>query len=321
MLKLRYKLLLNNTCSVCETLKNVCVSLRFWKSSLASSQGKDEHKDGLKKTICNYHHDALDTYTSILVMENMTKWETNNLSSSINISMKTKSNSILELCDDPDRLIIDLQRYLDGCCEATTRSALSRSMMTMARYGRIDGLELIESINAKYNYGIGKTELKMNFAEAHWVNGDLLGMFKIFETIYPTESMKINYVLDPIISTVVKSRGVASVVTVSKFVESIVANYGDHHPLGILWKYLFLSELFDDNLEAEKLMQQNGYLIDHVQYLIPIITKNVLKNHKVDCVLRLMTTLLKHNKMEYYQWILRSLFEYYCEYSVTYLHR
>lgn len=314
MLKLPYKLLLN-TCFMCQTLRNVCISMRLQKSSLASRDNEDNAS--LKKTICNYHHDALDTYTNILVLENMTKWETNNFSSS-NKLLKIKSRSLSnKLCDDPDQLVIYLQRCLDGHCKVTN-SVLSQSMVTMAKYGRIDGLELIERANAKYDCCIKKNELKMNFAEAYWVNGDLLSMFNIFETMYPTESMKVNYVLDPIINTIVKSRGVASVVMVSKFVDNIVANYGDHNPLGILWKYLFLSELFDDNLEAEKIMQQNCYLIEHIQYLIPVITKNMLKIHKIDCVLRLMSMLLKHNQMESYQWILRTLFEYYCEYFVNF---
>jgi len=186
-------------------------------------------------------------------------------------------------------------------------------MLTMARHGRINGLILIEKLNTKYDYCIKKSELQMHLAEAYWTNGNLDNMFRIFEIVYSSESMKVNYILDPIIYTIVKSRSGASVIMVSKFVKSVVRKYGDHHPMCILWKHLFLSELYDDNLDAEKLMQQNSNLIENIQYFVPNITRNILCKHRIDCVQRLMIMLLKYNRMEHYQWILRSLFEYYCE--------
>ncbi|CAI6348211.1 unnamed protein product [Macrosiphum euphorbiae] len=186
-----------------------------------------------------------------------------------------------------------------------------RNYQIHGKHRQINGLVLIERLNEKYGNCINKSELQMNFAEAYWANGNLHSMFKIFETFYPVETTKVNYVLDPIVHTIVKSHGVASVVMVSNFVNSIVVRYGDYHPMCILWKYLFLSELFNDNLEAEKLLSQNTNLIENIQYLTPSLTRKMLKTHKVECVQRIMIILLKHKRMEPYQWILRSLFEYY----------
>lgn len=296
-------------CSKCETLKSSCSSL----VSRKNTNTVQDDKRSLEKPICNnYHHDALDVYTSSLVLENMTKWKTDSLSVAGKVSL-SKTNSIFQSCDDPDHLITYLQRCLDGHCKIN-KTVLSKFMSTMARHGRINGLILIKRINEKYGYCIKKSELQINLAEAHWTNGNLDEMFAIFETFYPAESMRANFILEPIIFTIVNSRGVASVVMVSKFVHLIVRKHGDHCPMSILWKYLFLSELYSDNLEAEKLIRKNSYLMENIQYLIPSITKGMLEKHKVDCVQRLMMMLLKYKQMKSYQWILRTLFEYHCEY-------
>lgn len=296
-------------CSKCETLKSSC-------STLVSRQNTNVVQDNehtLKKPTCNnYHHDALDVYTSSLVLENMTKWKTYSSSIAEKVS-PSKTNSIFQSCDDPDHLITYLQQCLDGYCKVS-ETVLSKFMSTMARHGRINGLMLIKRINEKYGYRIKKSELQINLAEAHWTNGNLDEMFAIFETFYPAESMRANFILEPIIFTIVNSRGVASVVMVSKFVHSIVRKHKDHCPMSILWKYLFLSELYSDNLEAEKLVRKNSNLIENIQYLIPSITKVMLEKHKIDCVQRLMMMLLMYNQMKSYQSILRTLFEYYCEY-------
>jgi len=269
----------------------------------------------LEKPICNYHHDALDVFTNSLLLENMMKWKSDNFVNTNYKLSRVKSNSIFELCDDPDHLTTYLQQCLDGYSRVS-ESALNKFMLTMARHGKIKGLVLIERLNEKYGNCIKKSELQMNFAQAYWINGNLYSMFKIMETSYPIESTKVNYILEPIIHTIVKSHGVASMVMISKFVNAIVIRHGDYHPMCILWKYLFLSELYNDNLEAEKLIRQNTHLIENIQYLIPSLTNKMLKTHKIDCVQRIMIILLKHKRMESYQWILRSLFEYYCEYII-----
>lgn len=303
-------MLLFNICSKCETSKSL-VYLNLASNKNTFSVKGNAHKS--EKPICNYHHDAMDAFTNSIILENMMKWKTDNFVTTNNRLPKVKSDSMFELCDDPDHLTTYLQQCLDGYSQVS-ESALNQFRLTMARHGKINGLVLIERINEKYGNCIKKSELQMNFAEAYWANGNLYSMFKIFETFYSIESTKVNYVLDPIIHTIVKSHGVASVVMVSKFVNSIVVKYGDYHPMCILWKYLFLSELYNDNLEAEKLIRQNTKLIENIQYLTPALTKKMLKAHKINCVQRIMIILLKHKRMEPYQWILRSLFEYYCEY-------
>lgn len=291
------------------TLKSPCSCLVSRKNT--NTVQDNEHI--LKKPISNnYHHDALDMYTSSLVLERTIKWKTDSSSTVDNIS-RNKTSSIFQSCDDPDHLITYLQQCLDGYCKVT-ETVLSKFMLTMARHGRVNGLVLIKHINEKYGYSIKKSELQINLAEAHWTNGNLYEMFAIFETFYPEESMKANYILEPIIFTIVSSRGIASVVIVSKFVQSIVRKHGDYCPMSILWKYLFLSELYNDNLEAEKLIRKNSHLMKNIQYLIPSITKVMLEKHKIDCVQRLITMLLKYNQMKSYQWVLRTLFEYYCKY-------
>lgn len=309
MFKLR-NMLLFNVCSKCGTPKSLAyLNLASNKNTFAVEG--NAHK--VEKTVCNYHHDALDLFTNSLVIGNMIKWKSDNFGTTNNKLSRVKSNSVFELCDDPEHLTTYLQQCLDGH-SPVSESALNQFRLTMAKHGKINGLVLIERLNEKYGNCIKKSELQMNFAEAYWINGNLNSMFKIFETFYPIESTKVNYVLDPIIHTIVKSHGVASVVMVSKFVNSIVARYGDYHPMCILWKYLFLSEVFNDNLEAEKLITQNTNLIENIQYLTPSLTRNMLKTHKVECVRRIMIIFLQHKRMEPYQWILRSLFEYYCEY-------
>lgn len=307
MFKLQNKLLF----TICKykTRNDVCFIL-YKSMSIVQNNGQN-----LKK--CNYHHDALDVYTNTLILENSSKWKTkwktdNNFSTTKKLS-KCESNSILKLWDDPIHLLKHLQQCLDGYCEVS-ESALTQFMLTMSKHGQINGLELIEKLNEKYDYSIKKSELQMHLAEAYWINGDLDNMFKHLETLYQIESTKVNYVLEPIIHTIVKSRGGASIVMVLKFVNSIVIKYNDHHPMSILWKYLFLSELYNDNLEADNLMQQNSKLIMYIKYLVPTITKYMLKKHNINCVQRMMAILLTHNQMETYQWIIRILFEYYCEY-------
>lgn len=300
--------LLFNVCSKCNIYKTSYFNFLFKYKSTSSAEQDNGHRL-LNKSICHYHHDALDVFTNTVISENVNKWKKFNCLAPNELS-KTKTNSILELCDDPDHLIQYLQQCLDGCCKVS-ESILTRFMLTMARHGRINGLVLIEKLNAKYDYFIVKSELQMHLAEAYWSNGNLDSMFRIFETVYLTKSTKVNYVLEPIIHTIVKSRGSASVVMVSKFVKSIVVKYGDHQPMCILWKHLFLSELYDDNLDADKLTKQNSNLMENIQYLVPSITRNMLEKHRIDCVQRLMMLLLKHNRIDHYQWILRSLFEYY----------
>lgn len=307
MFRLRNKLFFNINCSNCETSK-VWLNLTLKKNTF-SVEGKALK---LEKPNCDYHHDALDTFTNSIVLENMMKWKPDNFVTTNKKLPKVKSNSVFELCDDPDHLITYLQQCLDGYSQVS-ESAINQFRLTMARHGKVRGLILIEGLNKKYGNCIKKSELQMNFAEAYWVNGNLYSMFKIFETFYPKESMKVNYVLEPIIHTIIKSHGGASLVMVSKFVKSIVIRYGDYHPMSILWKYLFLSELYNDNLEAEKLITQNTNLIENIQYLMPDLTRKMLKTHNIDCVQRIMIILLKHKRMEPYQWILRSLFEYYGE--------
>lgn len=302
------KFLLNTSCSKCGITRNVCLNIVFHKNTLSAHD--KEHK--LDKTNFNFHQDALDVYTNTLVLQNITKWNTHSFSNANKLS-KVKSNSIFKLCEDTDHLIKYLQQCLDGYSKVT-ESTLNHFMLTMARHGQINGLILIEKLNEKYDYSIKKSELQMNFAEAYWTNGNLDSMFNIFEALYTTEPTKINCVLEPIINTIVKSRGVASVVMVSKFVNSIVINYGNYHPMCTLWKYLFLSDTYNDNLEAEKILRQNKELMKNIQYLVPVITRYSLKKHRVDFVQRLMTMLLKYNQMEIYQWVLKSLFEYYCKY-------
>lgn len=306
MFRLHYKLFLN-ICAKNEKTKSWCLNLVFYKNTLAIQENVPKSK----KSFQNYHHDALDVYTSTLVLENISKWKTYKFSTSIKLS-KTKPNSIFKSCDDPDRLILYLQRCLDGYCKVS-ESTLFQIMLTMARHGRINGLVLTKRLNEKYGYCIKNSELQMNFAEAYWTNGKLDDMFKTFETFYPVYSMKVNHVLEPIICTIVNSRGGASVVMVLKFVNSIVIKHGDYYPMCILWKYLFLSKLYDDNKEAEELLRLNSNLFHHIQYLVSFITNTMLKEHNIDCVQRLMILLLKQNQMDLYQWVVRSLFEYYCK--------
>ncbi|XP_060848843.1 uncharacterized protein LOC132928292 [Rhopalosiphum padi] len=306
MFRLRNTLLFN-ICSKCETSKSfVCLNMISNKNTFTV----DDKVHKLENSICNYHHDALDVFTNSLVLENMMKWKSDNFVSKNNKLLRVKSNSIFELCDDPDHLTTYLQQCLDGYSQVS-ESALNQFRLTMARHGKINGLVLIERLNKKYGNCIKESELQMNFAEAYWTNGNLHSMFKIFESSYSIESTKVNHVLEPIIHTIVKSHGAASVVMVSTFVNSIVIKYGDYHPMCILWKYLFLSELYNDNLEAEKLIQKNTNLIENVQYLIPALTRKLLKTHKIDYVQKILIILLKHKQMEPYQWILSSLFEYY----------
>lgn len=300
-------MLLFNICSKCETSRSlVCLNLTSKKHTLTV----EDKLPKLENSICNYHHDALDSFTNSLVLENMMKWKSDNFVSTNHKLSRVKSNSIFELCDDPDHLTTYLQQCLDGYSQVS-ESALNQFRLTMARHGKINGLVLIERLNKKYGYCIKESDLQMNFAEAYWTNGNLHSMFRIFESTYSIESIKVNYVLEPIINTIVKTHGAASVVMVSKFVNSIVIQYRDYHPMCILWKYLFLSELYNDNLEAEKLIQQNTNLIENIQYLTPVLTKKLLKTHKIDYVQKMLIILLKHRRMEPYQWILSSMFEYY----------
>lgn len=304
-----HKKLLYNVCCELGTPKSLRLNLMLCKSFLAVQ----DYEQKLKSPIVgSSSHDTLDMYTDTVILENVTKWQTNSLQTSKILSIM-KSSSIFKACDDPDHLITYLQQCLDGNCKVS-KSVLVQFMLTMAKHGRVNGLVLIEKLNVKYKYYIKKSEFQINFAEAYWINGNLDCMFKTFETFYPKESMKANYVLQPIIYTIVKSRGIASVVMVKKFANSVIMKHGDYHPMCILWKNLFLSELYNDNLEADKLLQKHRNLIEHIQYLVPVITNNMLKKHKVDCVQRLMMILLKYNQMSLYQWILRSLFEYYCKY-------
>lgn len=308
MFKLYRKFMFYTSCFECEITRNVCLNLVFHKSTLCAQDKK--HK--LDNNICNFHHDTLDIFTNTLILQNINKWNTHRFSNTNELS-KVKSNSIFKLCDDTDLLIKYLQQCIDGNSKVT-ESTLKHFMLTMAKHGQIDGLILIEKLNEKYNYSIKKTELQMNFAEAYWTNGNLDSMFNIFEALYLTEPSKINYVLEPIINTIVKSRGIASVVMVSTFVNSIAIKYDNYYPMCTLWKYFFLSDLYNNNLEAEKLLQQNKDLIKYIHYLVPVITKCSLKKHNIDCVQRLMVILLKYNQTEIYQWVLRTLFEYYCKY-------
>lgn len=308
MFKLHNKLLFSNYCK-CETSKSLFLSVILRKSTLAVPN--NEHK--VKETIFNCH-DALDVFTNTLILENTIKWKTDNflpLNKSLNV--KLKSNAILKSYDDPDNLMTYLQQCLDGHCKVN-EEVLQQSMLTLSRHGKIGGLILIKRLNEKYHYCIKENELQMNFAEAYWTNGSLNKMFDIFDTFYLQESVKVNCILESIICTIVKSRGFASLVKVSNFVNTIVVKHEDYHPMCILWKYLFLSELYNDNLEAEKLLRKNSNLIKHILYIVPTITNNMLKQHKTDYVQRLMMIMLKQNRMESYQWILRSFFEYYCKY-------
>jgi len=306
MFRLRNKLLFNVN-SECEILKNLYLNLILHKSTCVV-----QDKPKLTNIINKHPYDAMDVYTNNIISENIKKWKTNNLSTLNKKLSKIKSNSVFKFCDDPDHLIKYLQNCLDGNCNVS-QSVLTQFMFTMTKHGRINGLILIEKINAKYDFCINKSDLKMNFAKAHWINGNLNCMFTIFEKFYPLQAMQVNYILESIIYTIVKSRGVASIVVVTQFANSIAVKHGDHYPMSILWKYLFLSELYNDNLEAEKLLRQNNNLIEYIQHLVPIITKNVLKNHNTSYVQKLMVILLRHNRMEIYQWTLRSLFEYYCK--------
>lgn len=305
MFRLRNKLLFS--IFKYKTRNDLCLILHKNISAVKDNRHK------LKKSICYYHHDALDVYTNTLILENISKWKIDNNSLTTNKLAKCQSNSVFNSCDNPDHLLNYLQQCLDGYSKVS-ESVLIQFMFIMSKHGQINGLKLIEKLNAKYDYRIKKSELQMNLAEAYWINGDLDNMFKHFMTLYQTESTKVNHVLDSIIYTIVKSHGGASVVMVLKFVNSIVTKYEDHYPMCILWKYLFLSELYSDNLEADKLLHQNSHLLEHLIYLIPIITKNMLKKHKIDYIQRIMIILLKHNQMKTYQWILKSLFDYYCEY-------
>ncbi|XP_025205696.1 uncharacterized protein LOC112602000 [Melanaphis sacchari] len=306
MFKLRYMLPFN-ICLKCGTSKSlVYLNLTSNKNTFAVED--KVHK--LENSTCKYHHDALDAFTNSLVLENMMKWKSENYVCTNHKLSKIKSRSIFELCDDPDYLTTYLQQCLDGYSQVTV-SALNQFRFTMARRGKINGLILIDRLNKKYGNCIEESELQMNFAEAYWTNGDLYSMFKIFESFYSIESAKVNYILEPIIHTIVTSHGAASVVMVSKFVNLIVIKFGDYHPMSILWKYLFLSELFNDNLEAEKLLEQNTNLIENIQYLSLALTRKLLKTHKINYVQKILIVLLKHKRMEPYQWNLSYLFEYY----------
>lgn len=309
MFKLQNKLFFNN-CFKCEISKSLFLCLISQKSTLNVQSNRDK----LKETISKYHHDSLDVYTNTLILENTIKWKSDRfLSLNKSSNAKLKSNTSLKSCDDSNHLIIYLKQCLDGHCK-TNKTILTQFMLKMARHGQINGLILIKKLNEKYGYCITETELQINFAEAYWTNGNLDNMFTIFETFYPLESVKVHYILEPIIYAIVKSQGIASLVMVLKFVNTIVIKHHDYHPMCILWKYLFLSELYNDNLEAEQLMKKNRNLIKHIEYLIPIIVNKMLQKHKTDHVQRLMIIMLKYNQMESYQKMLRSLFEYYCKY-------
>lgn len=304
-----YNKLLFNSCYKCEISKSLFLCLTFQKSTLTVQNKTNK----LKKTTSKYHHDSLDVYTNILLLENTIKWKIDTFLLNKLPNVKMKSNTIIKSYDNPDYLMIYLQQCLDGNCKVS-KVILTQFMLTMTRYGQINGLILIKKINEKYGYCITDTDLHMNFAKAYWVNGNLDNMFTIFETFYPLETVKVNYILEPIIYTIVNLRGIASVVLVSKFVNTIVMKHEDYYPMCILWKYLFLSELYNDNIEAEKLMKNNSNLIKHIEYLVPIIVNKMLKKHKTDCVQRLMIIMLKYNQMDPYQMILKSLFDYYCKY-------
>lgn len=307
MFKLCKKSLLD-VCFECGTPRSIRPAAASRESTLAVARdGRGGHK---------FAGDPLDAYIDAVVSVNAVKWKTGGLSSAPKKppGRVQPTESVFESCDDPDRLIAYLRRCLDGHCTAGG-TVLARFMRTMARRGRVDGLALIEELDARYggHRRIDGSAMRMSLAEAYWTNGDLSRVFETLETFYPADSVKVHHVLEPIIGTVVRSRGVASVVMASKFASSVAAAHDDHHPMCVLWKHLFLSELYDDNAEAEKLMRGNGRLIEHVQYFVPAITNDALKKHRTDCVQRLMTVLLKHDRMKSYQWILRTLFEYHRE--------
>lgn len=309
MFRLYHKILFNVLCYKCQTLRSVHLNLILHENTLTVHDNR--HK--LNKSICNYpNNDVLDVYINSLVLKNVTKWKTDQFSTS-NKSSNTKSNFITKYCNDPDYLIAYLTQCLDGHCKVSKR-LLTQFMLTMTKHGQIYGLVLIERLNEKYNYCIKKSELQLYFAEAYWINNNLCNMLKVFETVYHMESTKINFVLEPIIYTIIKSHGSASVVIVSNFVNNIFIKHNDYRPMCTLWKYLFLSELYNDNLMADQFLQQNNNLMEHILYLIPAIMDHLLNLHNVDCAHRLMVILLKHNQMEIYQLVLKSLFDYYCKY-------
>lgn len=295
-------------CFKCEILTNPCVNLVLQKSLLSMQVSEDK----LQKPKVKYHNNALDVYTDSLILETVSKWKTKEILLTKSKPSNVKPNSIFKSCDDPDHLISYLKQCLSGYC-TVNENVLGHFMLTMARHGRINGLMIIEELNNKYSYCIQKAELQMKFAEAYWVNGDLDNMFKTFESFYLIESTKINYVLEPIFYIIVNSRGAASVVMSLKFVKFIANEHEDYRPMSILWKNLFLSDMFSDNLEAEKLMELNSKLFVQVQYIVPVLTRNMLKKHKIDCVQRLMVLLLKLKQMKQYHWMLKSLFDYYCK--------
>ncbi|XP_050523214.1 uncharacterized protein LOC126895420 [Daktulosphaira vitifoliae] len=276
---------------------------------IASNSTTAEPKKGtLNKPTKNYHVDAFDAFTNVLIQEKTNKWKTSTLFNKCKTEIK--ADILSESSNQTNNLVIYLKKCLENNVKVEERT-LRKYLIIFSKYGCINGLITIEKLYNMYNYSIEESNLRIHYAEAYWVNGDILKMLEVFEWFYPTHSFKITCILDPIVYCIVKSKGGASVVLISKFVFSIAHKYGDFYPMCVLWKNFFMSELFDDNLEAEKLLKKNSKLIDSIQYVVPIITRDLLRIDKIDHIYQLMTLMLKHNQTKSYQWILRNLFDYY----------
>ncbi|XP_050423685.1 uncharacterized protein LOC126835258 [Adelges cooleyi] len=263
----------------------------------------------LNNSIKNYHYDAFDAFTNALVQEKTNKWRYNTFAEHNKIA-KIKSNTISKTYHDIDYLITYLQQSLKRS-HRINKLLLGKFMITVSKHGRIDGLNIIDQLCDLYEYRVTESKLKMYYAEAYWVNGNLKKMFEILEWFYPIHSTKVLHIIDPIICNIVKSQGEASVVMALNFVNTIMNKYSDFYPISVLWKYLFTSELYNDNIEAERLVQTNSQLIDQIQYMVPTITRDLIKINKIEHIYKLMTLMLKYNRMESYKWILRHLFNYY----------
>lgn len=191
-----------------------------------------------------------------------------------------------------------------------------------AKLGHLEGVQMMldyfkNIYEAEFNKMHG---FRYYTAQALWYAGHGEKSLEILEVFYKNNCLKndANCVVNDIIFNALTSRGEASLVLITNFVQKLVDSYSYYYPMAALWKHLTSSDWFADQQLAKNILSNNSELVSVIAPLIPLWCVHCIRFHKIDAVHRLSEVLLMHKCLDRYSSVLHDLFDYYCKYLISY---
>lgn len=290
---------------------------------------------------------SIDSFTDMLVLEKGLKWE--NL---LKVTDKYPTKPFLKSCINKieDENIIkkkkvsgeELIENINECaklnnipqliinleiCQNENNCPTKEQLIYLAKLFTINknkrGIKILQHL-CKVNYPSEyRTQSRYDhfIAEVIWTEGNVKDSLNLFGNVYCENvglRRQIKIMLCNRFSEVVTNHGEASRIIATNFVKTIANKHGDYSLMGYFWKVLFESEWFSDQQLSATFLMENNQLKNVIGWMLPMMGRQLLQEHKIDTFYRLIENLLSNDMKQHCGPMLRLLFDYKCKYVIVY---